>query len=164
VDIGVEKPALIPNKLLPMGRRVTVKIVKVNKRVSAELVSSDEIPQYWGYKVISERRSIGKILKNKTFDLKIATSKYGTPFKDVAGEIAEKWEKAKSILIAFGSPTKGLHEIVESEGLKLDEIVDFTVNTIPNQGTETVRTEEALIASLAVLNLHTAQGSSSQKV
>ncbi|RLI21910.1 RNA-binding protein [Candidatus Bathyarchaeota archaeon] len=163
VDIGVEKPALISNKLLPMGRRVTVKIVKVNKRVSAELVSSNEIPQYWGYKVISERRSIGKILKNKTFDLKIATSKYGTSFKDVAVEIAEKWEKAKSILIAFGSPTKGLYEIVEREGLKLNEIVDFTVNTIPNQGTETVRTEEALIASLAVLNLHAAQGSGSQK-
>ncbi|MCD6432121.1 hypothetical protein J7L33_05425, partial [Candidatus Bathyarchaeota archaeon] len=37
------------------------------------------------------------------------------------------------------------------------------VNIIPNQGTETVRTEEALIASLAVLNLHAAQGSGSQK-
>jgi len=31
-------------------------------------------------------------------------------------------------------------------------VTDFTVNTIPDQGTETVRTEEALYASLAILN------------
>jgi hypothetical protein len=31
--------------------------------------------------------------------------------------------------------------------------VDFVVNTVPTQGTETVRTEEALIASLAVFNV-----------
>jgi predicted SPOUT superfamily RNA methylase MTH1 len=28
------------------------------------------------------------------------------------------------------------------------------VNTVPGQGTETVRTEEALLASLAILNAH----------
>jgi predicted SPOUT superfamily RNA methylase MTH1 len=31
--------------------------------------------------------------------------------------------------------------------------VDFVVNTIPAQGTETVRTEEALLATLAILNV-----------
>jgi hypothetical protein len=46
-----------------------------------------------------------------------------------------------------------LYEIAKNEGLKLDNIVDFVINTIPMQGTETVRTEEALIASLAVLNI-----------
>jgi predicted SPOUT superfamily RNA methylase MTH1 len=30
--------------------------------------------------------------------------------------------------------------------------VDFVVNTVPMQGTETIRTEEALVASLAVLS------------
>jgi hypothetical protein len=35
----------------------------------------------------------------------------------------------------------------------LSELVDFVVNTVPMQGTETVRTEEALIASLAVFNI-----------
>jgi predicted SPOUT superfamily RNA methylase MTH1 len=59
----------------------------------------------------------------------------------------------KTILIAFGSPTQGLYEIAKLEGLKLDEIVDFVVNTIPDQKTETVRTEEAIIASLAVFKV-----------
>jgi hypothetical protein len=56
--------------------------------------------------------------------------------------------------LAFGAPALGLNEIVAREGLRLEDIVDFVVNTIPLQGTETVRTEEALIASLAVLNIN----------
>jgi hypothetical protein len=55
-------------------------------------------------------------------------------------------------LIVFGAPTKGLYEIAKQEGLNLNRIVDFVVNTIPGQLTETVRTEEALIATLAVFN------------
>jgi predicted SPOUT superfamily RNA methylase MTH1 len=31
--------------------------------------------------------------------------------------------------------------------------VDFVVNTIPEQGTETVRTDEALLAALSIFNL-----------
>jgi len=55
-------------------------------------------------------------------------------------------------LVAFGAPSRGLHEIAEDEGLRLGSIVDFVVNTIPKQGTATVRTEEALLASLAIFN------------
>jgi predicted SPOUT superfamily RNA methylase MTH1 len=47
-----------------------------------------------------------------------------------------------------------LHELAKDEGAKLEAIVDFVVNTIPAQGTATVRTEEALLASLAVFNEH----------
>jgi hypothetical protein len=54
--------------------------------------------------------------------------------------------------VAFGSPSQGLQQIVSHEGLRLDDIVDYVVNTIPMQGTETVRTEEALIASMAVFS------------
>jgi hypothetical protein len=46
-----------------------------------------------------------------------------------------------------------LHEIVGANGEKLDSIFDFVVNTIPDQGTATVRTEEALLATLAVFNV-----------
>ena len=68
-------------------------------------------------------------------------------------ELARYWKKSHKILVAFGAPTQGLYEIVARENLKLDEVAHFTVNTIPNQGTETVRTEEALYASLVILNL-----------
>lgn len=156
VDIGVEQPALIPNRRLPIGKRVTVKIKKVDKRVKAELANRDEIPEYWGYTVTVEKHPFGKMVKSRGFNLTIATSKYGVPFVNVAEKIAKKWRKADTILVAFGAPTQGLYEIVGYEGLSLEEIVDFVVNTIPTQGTETVRTEEALIASLAVLNMQPA--------
>jgi len=153
IDIGVEQPVLIPNRQLPMNNRVTVKITKVKKRVEVEVANRDEIPTYWGYMVTVEKRSFGKLVKSRGFDLTVATSKYGVPFEDAAEEIAEKWRKAKTILIAFGAPTRGLYEIARSEGFSLDDVVDFVVNTIPMQGTETVRTEEAIIASLAILNM-----------
>jgi hypothetical protein len=152
IDIGVEQPALILNKQLPIGNRVSVKIVTVEKRVEVEMANRDEIPMYWGYKVTVRRESLGKIAKSKgDFDLTIATSRYGTPLAEIAG-IAERWKKAQSILLAFGAPTRGLYEILKNEGLSLNDVMNFVINTIQNQGTETVRTEEALIASLAILN------------
>ena len=152
IDIGVEQPALTSNKQLPIGKRVTVKITKVDKRVEVEVANRNEITTYWGYKVTIENNLFGKIVKGRGFDLTIATSKYGASLTDVADEITEKWRKVNTILIAFGAPTQGLYEIVKHEGLSLDDVVDFVVNTIPMQGTETVRTEEALIASLAIFN------------
>ncbi|MEM2971004.1 MAG: RNA methyltransferase [Candidatus Bathyarchaeia archaeon] len=154
VDIGVEKPALIVNRQLPTGKRVTVKIVKIGERVEVELTNRDEVEAYWGYAVVAELQTFGKLVKNGDFDLTIATSKRGVPFTDVSTKISERWVKAKKVLLAFGAPTQGLYEIAENEGLNLDSLVDFVVNTIPMQGTETVRTEEALVASLAVFKLH----------
>lgn len=153
IDIGVEQPALIINEQLPIGKRVTVRIAEVGKQIKVELANRDEIPDYWGYTVAVEKHTLGKILKNRGFDLTVATSKYGVPFANVAEEIAEKGKKANTILVAFGAPTQGLYEIVKNEGLNLDDVVDFVVNTIPIQGTETIRTEEALFASLAILNM-----------
>ena len=57
-------------------------------------------------------------------------------------------------MVGFGAPSRGLHEIVDDEHLKLNEIVDFVINTVPDQGTVTVRAEEALLSSLAILNIH----------
>jgi len=153
VEIGVEQPALMQNKKSPVGKRVTVKITKNDKRVEIEPAERDEVPEYWGYAVTAKKDSLGKIMRNRHFDLTIATSKYGMQIADVAAKLAEKWAKANAILVAFGAPSRGLNEIVALEKLQLENTVDFVVNTIPNQGTETVRTEEAVIASLAALNI-----------
>jgi hypothetical protein len=153
IDIGVEQPALILSKQLPTEKRFTVRITKVERRVEVELANRDEIPTYWGYVVTVERHPLGKLVRNRGFELTVATSKRGIPFANVAEKIAEKWKKANTILVAFGAPSQGLYEIVKNEGFNLDDVVDFVVNTVPTQGTETIRTEEALIASLAILNM-----------
>jgi len=153
VDIGVEHPALIRETQWALGKRLTLQIVAVDERVEVQAVNRDEVPGYWGYTVKLENRPFGRILEDGKFDLTIATSKIGVKFVDVAAKMAEQWRKADHTLVAFGAPTRGLHEIVSDEGLDLNALVDFVVNMVPEQGTETVRTEEALFASLAILNL-----------
>jgi predicted SPOUT superfamily RNA methylase MTH1 len=153
VDIGVERPFLIPDKKLPINKRVTIKITKLGKHPKVTLANREEIEAYWGYTVTASKGSFGQLNKSSAYDLVVATSKIGAPLTQVADELAERWKKAGSVLVAFGAPTQGLKKIVAQEKLRLDEIADFTVNTIPDQGTKTVRTEEAIYASLALLNL-----------
>ncbi|MHA1495686.1 MAG: putative RNA uridine N3 methyltransferase [Candidatus Thorarchaeota archaeon] len=58
----------------------------------------------------------------------------------------------KSVLAIFGGPERGITELCSNEKEDVKHHVDFWVNTIEGQGTETVRLEEALIASLGLLN------------
>jgi len=153
VDIGVERPVLIPSTELPLDTRVTVRVTNLGKHPRVVLASHDEIETYWGYHVMVSDIPLGQLVKNQPFDLVIATSRYGTSSTEVADELTKYWKKSHKILVAFGAPTRGLYEIVARENLELDEVAHFTVNTIPNQGTETVRTEEALYASLAMLSM-----------
>jgi len=46
-----------------------------------------------------------------------------------------------------------LDSILEEEGLLLSNLSDYIINTIPHQGTNTVRTEESISATLAMLNI-----------
>ena len=153
VDICVERPALVRETQWALGKRLTLQIVNVGERVEAQTVGKDEVPGYWGFKVTVENRSFGRFVEKGKFDLVIATSKIGVKFVDVAEKVAEKWHKSDCTLVAFGAPARGLHEIMEDEGADLNVVADFVVNMVPEQGTATVRTEEALFASLAVLNV-----------
>ena len=153
VDIGVERPILIPNTELTPNTRVTIRVTKLGKHPRVALANRDEIKAYWGYRVTVSDVPFGQLVKSRSFDLVIATSRHGTLLTKVADELTRRWKKSRDILVAFGAPTQGLYDIVARENLKLNEAAHFTVNTIPNQGTETVRTEEALYTSLAILNL-----------
>jgi hypothetical protein len=153
VDIGVEQPALLRERQFAVGKRLTLKIAKLGEQIEVQTANRDDIPSYGGYAVSAEKRSFSKLVENGKFDLTIATSKFGTRFADVTEKIGDRWKKASSILVSFGAPTRGLFEIARDEGANLNDIVDFVVNTLPEQGTETVRTEEALLASLAILNV-----------
>lgn len=153
VDIGVEEPALAKKQESVVGKRVTVRVVRTGEPPEVVFATRDEAPVYWGYEVAVSKYSLGKMTKGGDFDLTIATSKYGEPFAKKKELVSEHWRRAKSVLVAFGSPNNGLKEIAAREGLCLENVFDFVVNMVPFQGTETVRTEEALIASLAILNI-----------
>jgi predicted SPOUT superfamily RNA methylase MTH1 len=155
VDVGVERPIMVPNANASADSRVTVKILDKGKQFVGQLVPPDGVDSYWGYKVTVADKPLGQMMKDGAFGLVVATSRLGEPFMNVADKIRAEWTKSKSVLVAFGSPSKGLHEILRQENLDLADVADFVVNTVPNQATETVRTEEALYATLAALNLLT---------
>jgi len=153
VDIGVEQPAVLRETQYAVGDRLTLQIVNVGGRIEVQTANRDDVPSYWGYRVRVEKRPFGQVVTDEEFDLTIATARIGVKFMDVADQIGKKWSVAQHILVAFGAPSRGLHKIAKEEGAKLEAIVDFIVNTVPGQGTATVRTEEALLASLAILNV-----------
>jgi predicted SPOUT superfamily RNA methylase MTH1 len=153
VDVGVERPIMAPNVSVAAGTRVTVRLDRKHADFEAEIVSRDTVPYYWGYKVKTSKASFGNMARESQYDLVMATSRLGEAFLQVDNRLRCKWGSSKHVLVAFGAPLKGLHEIVKQEGLELPELTNFIVNMIPKQATETIRTEEALYATLAILNL-----------
>ena len=57
------------------------------------------------------------------------------------------------MLVVFGSPDRSVGSILSDEGRSISEFTDAVFNLVPNQGTQTVRTEEAVFAALALLNV-----------
>jgi len=153
VEIGVERPVLVPRLQAPMNTRLTVKIIRTGKQPKAVPAEKNEIRTYWGYGVAISKEPLVKMVESGAFDLVIATSRRGTEFARISDGLKEKMKRSERVLVAFGAPTQGLYEIAEREGVKLDNLADYVINSIPNQATETVRTEEALYATLSLLNV-----------
>jgi len=153
VDVGVERPLRAKGRAPSLGGRATVKITEARPELRGRFVGRGEVDLYWGYGVHVSRRGLGKLALSREFDLTVATSRHGPPYQDVAGQLRRRWAEAGSVLVAFGSPIRSLGEILAREKLTMEEVFHFTVNTIPGQGCETVRTEEAIHATLAILNL-----------
>ena len=149
VDVGSDSPAMLPDATgVRRGQRVTVRIYS-RRPLTVELVKRSDVPHYWGYDV-----RIANTLHDalETDGLRIATSRMGKPLTcDVLSEIQSKVRDKVSI--AFGSPSKGLEQLLHDEGHKLEDHSDYVVNSIPRQGTATVRTEEAIYVTLGLLNI-----------
>ncbi len=153
IEIGVERPAFLQQPLSQFSR-VTVEITRVgHEGVRVRRVELSEIGIYWGFRVSDVNPTLGEVIGKRFFDLVVTTSRLGKPLTEGFEEIRERWRRSQNALIAFGSPREGLNKIMDKEGLVLDEVSDFVVNTIPQQGVETVRTEEAVWATLAVFNV-----------
>ncbi len=152
VDVGLER-TLESRGNIPVGSRVTVRITSIGKDLIGEIVDPSKISIYWGYRVRQAKFKLGTIIEKERFDLKIGTSRYGTKLLDAWSNISQSLKNVESVLVSFGSPRLGLREILNQEGKTPDSAFDFFVNTIPNQNVATVRTEEAVLASLAILNV-----------
>jgi len=151
VDVGLEKPVSVVGDTA-VGERVTLHLVSVGKDTRGEIVEPSGAGTYWGYKV-KRSSSLGKLLQEAKFGLRVGTSRYGSPIMNIWPSLTAQLKTVESVLIAFGSPKLGLQEILRMERLDAQEVFDHFVNMVPDQQTLTVRTEEAVFISLGILNL-----------
>ena len=138
---------------LNLLERVTIKLVKTSPQLKGELVEPTRLPIYWGFRVTRTNLTLGRLIRSRRQDLAISTSRRGKGVREVLNELTLRWKSSHRPLILFGSPSEGVPEILAKEGTDLTKIIDFNLNMIPNQGVETVRTEEAILATMSILNL-----------
>lgn len=151
VDVGLERTLECRGEF-PVGTRISVRLASVERSLVGEIVDPTKISIYWGYRVRQSKFSLGTLLKKEKFDLSIGTSRYGTNVLNVWSKISSSIRNVESVLVAFGSPRLGLTEILSQEGKTPGDTFDFFINTVPAQNVATVRTEEAILISLALLN------------
>jgi predicted SPOUT superfamily RNA methylase MTH1 len=148
VDVGL--PDYIPvNGNVKDGQRVTVRFISLYPNICCEVASKKDINIYWGFEVIS-CNSLTNLLKVSNVNLTLFTSKYGINLFEIWNDLIIKFKMIPKVLIIFGSPKKGIHDIIKQEHLSI--LSNSIVNFLPDQGVKTVRTEEALLSTLSLLN------------
>ncbi|HDH06815.1 MAG TPA: hypothetical protein ENF87_00430, partial [Thermoproteales archaeon] len=150
VDVGLDVPAIVKG-YIPPGKEVSLKLKWANKVLLGKIVK--KVPEYWGFKVRIVRDLVNFIsnIKNKNFII-IGTSRRGIRIDKVYKYIIENILKTSNILVVFGAPHYGLYEITRSINKKPEEIFDIIINVVPDQGTKTIRVEEAIYITLGILN------------
>ena len=153
VDVGVDRPLRATGRAPSIGGRATVEIMETQPELRGRFVGRGEVDWYWGYGIHVSGWDLGRLALSREFDLTVATSRLGPLYQKIEEQMRARWSEARNVLVAFGSPRSGIKEILAREGRTMEEVFHLTVNTIPQQGCETVRTEEAVQATLAILNL-----------
>jgi len=168
VNCGLDSPVWVDGQQIPVGVRVTVQLQKDEEHdnqgpVRATAVAPREPTTkaglYWGYQT-----RIAKTLSavfdecpfDEGYDLTIGTSERG----EVLG--VSKLPNFRHLLIVFGG-LGGLEEAVADEmsgydaGTTAKSLFNRYINICPSQTSRTIRTEEALLITLAALSPHLPQ-------
>jgi predicted SPOUT superfamily RNA methylase MTH1 len=149
VNCGLQHPIslVVPDGMeVREGERVTVSVASRDP-VRARLL--EEPPP--GFSV--GRSDLPAALDSGDAGLRIAASRHGDPL--TTGRLSGLLERAGAdgLTVAFGAPERGLPAILGVEAGAPEAGFDLWLNTVPNQGSEVVRTEEAMFATLAPLSL-----------
>ena len=152
VDVGITDKLITYYGKSQIGKRVTIQFKEGHPRLSIKEIPRKEVPVYWGY-TVKERASLHSLLTEWSGDI-IITSRKGKPIVNrtiprcAITNTAES-PTDKHTLVVFGSPEKGVHEIM---GGMLKRVQNAKIiNFFQGQETQTVRLEEALFGVLAIL-------------
>jgi predicted SPOUT superfamily RNA methylase MTH1 len=150
IDIGIGQ--LVDHSETLSERTPTLlRIIETNPRVLIETITRSEIDKYWGFEVERITGLVERLVQSSHMT-RIVFSRSAPPYDRLENEIISTVSNTKSILGVFGGPKHGVSELLSDEKEAIKENTDFRVNTILGQGTETVRLEEAVLASLALIN------------
>uniref|UniRef100_A0A1A8L6V0 28S rRNA (uridine-N(3))-methyltransferase n=1 Tax=Nothobranchius pienaari TaxID=704102 RepID=A0A1A8L6V0_9TELE len=158
VSCGMRKDVRIDKQLQP-GLRVTVKLNKTwdqASRLHKGVVVAPHVPRtegglYWGY-TVRLASCLSSVFTESPYkegyDLTVGTSERGTSVDQAT------LSPFKHLLVVFGG-LRGLEASVDSD-MNLDAsdpslLFDLYLNTCPGQGSRTIRTEEAILISMAAL-------------
>ena len=145
IDIGIKKPIQYFGKM-KSGTRIAVKIMDTKSKLTVKEISTEDIKDYWGYKV-KERGNLFATLSSWSGKI-ILTSKKGKIFTEY--DAKKNIKSNDSILLVFGTTNKGIHEILGADIKKIQNSKIY--NFFPNQATQTVRLEEAILGTLSIIN------------
>ena len=155
VNCGLQHPISLPapDEEHAEGERVAVR-VSSRRPVRAKL---EDVPLP-GFDV--ERATIEEALTRPDAGVRIAASRHGEALSiDRLGQLAGR-AADDGTTVVFGAPERGLPELLDcrpGEEAPFDDEsaarFDLWLDAVPNQGSEVVRTEEALFATLAPLTL-----------
>tara|TARA_B100001013_G_scaffold76985_1_gene41201 strand:+ start:6283 stop:7116 length:834 start_codon:yes stop_codon:yes gene_type:complete len=150
IDIGLDRYGII-NDNIPINKIITVKIISISHQGKYFQLQRIKPVDYWGYDVVFNN-SLKDVLTSNDYDIKIITSKFGDDFHSSSKLILDKLDEKShsSIIIAFGSPKTGLMSVLSRE--KIDKSNLILINLFPDQGVETIRSEEAILAGLSLFN------------
>lgn len=152
LEIGLEMPFKLQVPNLPEKSRITLELEKQGNSISGTLIEKESIKEYWGFETQIFKGSLKNFISFFSDFALIATSRRGKSIKLHDIEMIQQSKKKKGILLLFGSPNFGLFEIFENQGLNLENSVDFILNFVPAQGTQTIRVEEAISTALSIIN------------
>ncbi|CAI2170246.1 5116_t:CDS:10 [Funneliformis geosporum] len=155
VNAGLSKYVII-DKSIKTGIRVTLDMGNYEVSKKAKVVSP-KLPKqhglYWGYNIrIAD--AISKVFTECSYpggyDVTIGTSERGKAVDDVIDDLPE----FSHLLVLFGGlagieAAIDVDEDLKCNGEEADELFDLWVNTCPDQGSRTIRTEEAVLITMS---------------
>ncbi|KAJ9134505.1 DUF171-domain-containing protein [Coniochaeta hoffmannii] len=163
VDVGLRDPVAV-SEVIPPKTRLTLKLPDLGEKGEPEPVHPaaprTEAGYFWGY-TVRKAGSLSQVFTESAYedgyDMSIGTSERGLALRKVFPD-SDTTADFKHLLIVFGGP-RGLEfaamndpELADSLGAgRIRDLFDHWVNVLPNQGSRTIRTDEAMLIALTGL-------------
>ena len=152
IDLGLSKLGILHGKF-PIGHIITVVPFGFhsNKFISVKQSTPNK---YWGYEV-NIVNSFSILSESSNFDFKIITTKSGENIHHIYDSLfnSVNTKMRMKILLVFGSPTNGVLELLKKEKIFINFNDFLLLNLFPNQAVETIRSEEAILGTLSIINM-----------